>query len=123
MIERAVILCDPDGVIQPEQLNLLGQALGRAKLKLKKRSRRITMTLGKTRFPAWMMLKRKHILLALGQAEFNRSKAAKMLGMNVRTLRNKINSYRETAVTPEDLAKLGEQGISLSKRLLFGLPT
>ena len=54
-------------------------------------------------------VEKEHILLALGQAEFNRSKAAKMLGMNVRTLRNKINSYRETAVTPEDLAKLGEQ--------------
>ena len=30
VVERAVILCDPDGSIEPQQLNLLGKALGQA---------------------------------------------------------------------------------------------
>ena len=109
VIERAVILCDPDGVIQPEQLNLLGQALGRAKAQTQEEIEADDDDTGENSFPSMDDVEKEHILLALGQAEFNRSKAAKMLGMNVRTLRNKINSYRETAVTPEDLAKLGEQ--------------
>ena len=109
VIERAVILCDPDGVIQPEQLNLLGQALGQAKAQTQEEIEADDDDTGENSFPSMDDVEKEHILLALGQAEFNRSKAAKMLGMNVRTLRNKINSYRETALTPEDLAKLGEQ--------------
>ena len=59
-------------------------------------------------FPSMDEIEKQHIIRALDQAQQNRTKAAKLLGMNVRTLRNKINTYRESAVSDADLAKLGE---------------
>ena len=109
VIERAVIMCDPDGVIQPEQLNLLGQALGQPQRTVDDEVETVEASPEGNSFPSLENVEKEHIILALGQAEFNRTKAAKMLGMNVRTLRNKINAYREEAASPEDLAKLGEQ--------------
>lgn len=108
VIERAVILCDADGVIKPEQLNLLGQAPGQPA----KRVQTEEVADGpqdEDGFPSLDAVEKEHIILALGQAEFNRTKAAELLGMNVRTLRNKINGYRAEAETEEDLAKLGEK--------------
>ena len=48
-----------------------------------------------------------HIIKALAEAGHNRSKAAKLLGVNIRTLRNKIAAYKKDAKTDGDLAKLG----------------
>ena len=54
-------------------------------------------------------VEKEHIIRALGQVDHNRTMAAKLLGMNVRTLRNKINTYREETESEEDLAKLGDK--------------
>jgi two-component system, NtrC family, response regulator AtoC len=41
-------------------------------------------------------LEKKHILETLASHNYNRTKAAKMLGISIRTLRNKLNEYKET---------------------------
>lgn len=40
-------------------------------------------------------LEKRHILSMLDATEFNRTKAAEKLGISIRTLRNKLNEYRE----------------------------
>jgi DNA-binding protein Fis len=39
-------------------------------------------------------IERSHILLALESTSGNRTKTAELLGINVRTLRNKIRQYK-----------------------------
>ena len=109
VVERAVILCDPDGSIEPEQLNLLGQALGHPERQSAKEAKEDEAAPEKDGFPSMDEVEKEHIIRALGQVDHNRTKAAKLLGMNVRTLRNKINTYREEAESEEDLAKLGDK--------------
>ena len=109
VVERAVILCDPDGSIEPEQLNLLGQALGHPERQSAKEAKEDEAAPEKDGFPSMDEVEKEHIIRALGQVDHNRTKAAKLLGMNVRTLRNKINAYREEAESEEDLAKLGDK--------------
>ena len=109
VVERAVILCDPDGSIEPEQLNLLGQALGQPERQSAKEAKIDEAAPEKDGFPSMDEVEKEHIIRALGQVDHNRTKAAKLLGMNVRTLRNKINAYREEAESEEDLAKLGDK--------------
>ena len=109
VVERAVILCDPDGSIEPEQLNLLGQALGQPERQSAKEAKVDEASPEKDGFPSMDEVEKEHIIRALGQVDHNRTKAAKLLGMNVRTLRNKINTYREEAESEEDLAKLGDK--------------
>jgi DNA-binding NtrC family response regulator len=53
------------------------------------------------------MLRRPTIIRALAEAGQHRTKAAKLLAVNIRTLRNKIAAYKKEAETDEDLAKLG----------------
>ena len=109
VVERAVILCGPDGSIEPEQLNLLGQALGQPTRQSAKEAKIDEAAPEKDGFPSMDEVEKEHIIRALGQVDHNRTKAAKLLGMNVRTLRNKINAYREEAESEEDLAKLGDK--------------
>ena len=109
VVERAVILCGPDGSIEPEQLNLLGQALGQPERQSAKEAKIDEAAPEKDGFPSMDEVEKEHIIRALGQVDHNRTKAAKLLGMNVRTLRNKINAYREEAESEEDLAKLGDK--------------
>jgi transcriptional regulator with PAS, ATPase and Fis domain len=52
-------------------------------------------------------VEKDHIIRALAEAGHNRTKAAKLLGVSVRTLRNKVTAYKKEAKTEEDLAKLG----------------
>lgn len=59
------------------------------------------------RFRRSKMLRRPTIIRALAEAGQHRTKAAKLLAVNIRTLRNKIAAYKKEAETDEDLAKLG----------------
>jgi two-component system, NtrC family, response regulator HydG len=47
-------------------------------------------------------LEKRHILTTLHELNFNRTKAADQLGISIRTLRNKLNEYREQG---EDIPK------------------
>jgi len=96
VVERAVILCGADGVISPEQLNLTRNTANK--------------TGGSAEGGTFQKLEeaeKAHIIRALAESGHNRTKAAKLLGVSVRTLRNKVTAYKKDAKTDEDLAKLG----------------
>ena len=96
VVERAVILCGADGVINPEQLNLTRNTGGR--------------TGGADRGGTFLKLEdaeKEHIIRALAESGYNRTKAAKLLGVSVRTLGSKVMAYKRDAKTDEDLEKLG----------------
>jgi DNA-binding NtrC family response regulator len=44
-------------------------------------------------FPPLSEVEKRHILAALEQSKGNRTHAAKVLGISIRTLRNKLNEY------------------------------
>ena len=90
-------------------MNLLGHALGQPERQSAKEAKIDEAAPEKDGFPSMDEVEKEHIIRALGQVDHNRTKAAKLLGMNVRTLRNKINAYREEAKSEEDLAKLGDK--------------
>ncbi|MBT5691291.1 MAG: sigma-54-dependent Fis family transcriptional regulator [Opitutae bacterium] len=52
----------------------------------------------KGEFKRLEMIEQEQILRALGHTSGNRTKAADILGINIRTLRNKINQYKEEGI-------------------------
>ena len=97
VVERAVILCGADGVLNPEQVNLSGNNTA-------------SRTEGSAEGGSFQKLEdaeKDHIIRALAETGHNRTKAAKLLGVSVRTLQNKVAAYKKEAKTEEDLAKLG----------------
>jgi transcriptional regulator with PAS, ATPase and Fis domain len=92
VLERAVILCSEGGVLEPAHLGIakLEGALSVAK-----------SSVGGAPAPAgdngqFLTLsdvEKQHILAALKHCKGNRTHAAKMLSISIRTLRNKLNEY------------------------------
>lgn len=78
VIEQAARVCK-NGMIEPEDLNMNSS---------------VDQT---STFPVGLRLEdleRKYILQTLYFVQQNRTKAAELLGISIRTLRNKINQYR-----------------------------
>ena len=97
IIERAVLLCR-SGVIRPTDL-LLEVKPSQAAAKPA-----VSFSPGKT----IKEMERTMIEAALGETNGNRTHAAKMLGISVRTLRNKLSEYRrEAALVEGGLAAAG----------------
>lgn len=84
VIERSVLLCNQD-LIEPERILINGYQEQQAENELKP---------GMTVSQAERML----ILKTLEFTGQNRTHAAEMLGISIRTLRNKINEYKEVRV-------------------------
>jgi len=55
-------------------------------------------------------IEKRHILSALDRSHGNRTHAAKMLGISIRTLRNKLNEYNYRALTSGPDAGSGNAG-------------
>ena len=53
-------------------------------------------------FPTLRELEKQHVFAALGRCDGNRNNAATLLGINVRTLRNKLHEYNGTSPKPGD---------------------
>lgn len=110
VIERAVILCGEDGYIHPEQLGLTappqtgaGDAPTGA-IEDSVPTPQFTATENATTVsngaPTTLAeLEQQHILATLAQCEGNRTRTAKVLEINIRTLRNKLNEYKEQGMT------------------------
>ncbi len=106
VIERAVILCGEDGYIHPEQLGLTappqtgaGDAPTGA-IEDSVPTSQLTATENATTVSngaptSLAELEQQHILATLAQCEGNRTRTAKVLEINIRTLRNKLNEYKE----------------------------
>ena len=87
-VERAIILSEPESEIEADLLGL-GSLLKKAKTKETKKSD-ISQD---TEIETIEELEKRHIFKILKICDGNRTHAAKKLGLNVRTLRNKIKEY------------------------------
>jgi len=109
VVERAVILCGEDGLIEPAHLGLAtpiqlhsgaapgaGSGAGPA-------ARPGPAPDG--HFPTLAELEKKHILAALEHCKGNRTHAARLLGISIRTLRNKLHEIHGTRPQSEDAAE------------------
>ena len=83
VIERAVILCSEGGVLEPAHLGLAPKGLKAAS----------TTENSVSEFCSLSEIEKRHILAALERSKGNRTHAAKLLGISIRTLRNKLNEY------------------------------
>jgi len=80
VIERAVILCSEGSALEPEHLGLAHKSAPVA-------------ASHSNEFCTLSELEKRHILAALEQSKGNRTQAAKLLDISIRTLRNKLNEY------------------------------
>ena len=95
VVERAVIMCGDNGMLEPEHLGLTPNADSAAAA---------AANLGAApgvagssgAFPTLGELEKQHIFAALDMCKGNRTHAAKMLDVSIRTLRNKLLEYNGT---------------------------
>ncbi len=101
VIERAVILCGDSGLIEPEHLGFSPRPAAAPPVTVATARQAPPLPVSGTDsppaaeenvFPLAEMEKR-HILATLQRTGQNRTHAAKMLGISVRTLRNKLSDY------------------------------
>ena len=101
VLERAVILCGEDGYIHPEQLGLTappqaGSGDAPTGTIEDKPAAAPTPAAVSNGAPTTLAdLEKQHILSTLKQCEGNRTRTAETLDINIRTLRNKLNEYKE----------------------------
>ena len=102
VLERAVILCGEDGYIHPEQLGLTAPpqaGAGDAPTGAIEDNPVATVSAPaavSNGAPTTLAdLEKQHILSTLKQCEGNRTRTAETLDINIRTLRNKLNEYKE----------------------------
>jgi DNA-binding NtrC family response regulator len=100
VIERAVILCEPDQSINPEHLNIR-IAFQRSNPDTVRPNDPPGYSAPTGRFMTLYEIEKQHILQALTLCEQNRTQAAKILDINIRTLRNKLNEYKTVTIGDE----------------------
>ena len=97
VIERAVILCEADGQIDPQALNL-EVPIAKAALENSISNGHLSNSESADQpFNTLYDVEKLHIIRALELCKQNRTQAAKMLDINIRTLRNKLNEYKAQA--------------------------
>jgi len=91
VVERAVILCGENGMLEPEHLGLVLVEPAAA-------STTTTLEIPGQRngIPTLAELEKHHIFTALDHCKGNRTHAAKLLDVSIRTLRNKLHEYNGT---------------------------
>ncbi|HXG49536.1 MAG TPA: sigma-54 dependent transcriptional regulator [Methylomirabilota bacterium] len=93
VIERAVILCSEGGVLESIHLGLADNAVGPVSSGRSQGVETTAVADAEGTFPTLSEVEKRHILAALKQSKGNRTHAAKMLSISIRTLRNKLNEY------------------------------
>jgi DNA-binding NtrC family response regulator len=93
VIERAVILCGDNAEIEPQHLGLARDSGVVEPLNVSPLRRIAQPTMPDGEFPTLGELEKQHIMAALAQCNDNRTHAARLLDISVRTLRNKLNEY------------------------------
>ena len=107
VIERAVILCSEGGELEPIHLGI-----GKVDKESANSTTGVESSLPTTsengQFLTLSEVEKHHILAALKKCKGNRTHAAKMLSISIRTLRNKLNEYNlksgNDTGSPEDAA-------------------
>ena len=91
VVERAVILCSENGVLEPDHLGITKSAPAAAATATAASDTPSSTPAG-TPLPL-AELEKRHILAVLDQCKGNRTHASKILGVSIRTLRNKLHEY------------------------------
>ena len=91
VVERAVILCGDNGMLEPSHLGLAPAAQAAAGSAHAGDS---SLTLAE--------VEKRHIIAALEKCGGNRTHAAKMLSISIRTMRNKLNEFKVGKAEDED---------------------
>jgi DNA-binding NtrC family response regulator len=86
VIERAVILCSEGGVLEPAHLGLTEKPATAGGMP--------PSTSASGAFLTMAEMEKCHVLAALERSKGNRTQAAKMLDISIRTLRNKLHEYK-----------------------------
>jgi two-component system response regulator FlrC len=94
VIERAVILCSEGGMLEAAHLGFTPQANAPRGLSSSNSAGPPPSTSVSGDFYSLAQLEKCHILAAMERCQDNRTAAAKILGISIRTLRNKLNEYK-----------------------------
>lgn len=105
VVERAVILCGESGLLEPEHLGLTAATTISTPKSVPAETRTdaapphpgAAPTMAGDTFHSLAELEKQHILAALEKCNGNRTHAAKILDISIRTLRNKLHEYNRTA--------------------------
>ncbi len=103
VIERAVILCSDNGILEPEHLGLTA-APAPAAASISSTSSSLSSSSSSEPLPSLAEIEKRHILAALEKCKGNRTHAAKLLDVSIRTLRNKLHEYNGTSPKAEEEA-------------------
>jgi DNA-binding NtrC family response regulator len=95
VVARAVTRCDDNGTLEPEPFGPATAASAPSE-----NGTATGMAGSSGEFPTLRVLEKKHILSALDRCQDNRTAAAELLGISVRTLRNKLHEYNGTSPKP-----------------------
>jgi DNA-binding NtrC family response regulator len=102
VIERAVILCN-GGVLEPAHLGLVPSSVGAPSPttpSVAGPAAAGTSASEPGKFDTLAEMERRHILAALEYCKGNRTHAARLLDISIRTLRNKLNQYQREGLLP-----------------------
>ena len=103
VVERAVIMCGENGMLEPEHLGLaISQPNPTSANVLNDSAAGPGAANSSGEFLTLSELEKHHIFAALDRCKGNRTHAAKILDVSIRTLRNKLHEYNGTASRPED---------------------
>jgi DNA-binding NtrC family response regulator len=105
VVERAVILCSENGVIEPEHLGLTSLPAAPEQSTAVPAAPVFAPPAAVAAAPAGpptlSELEKRHILTVLESCKGNRTQAAKLLDISIRTLRNKLHEYGGTTTAPD----------------------
>ena len=106
VVERAVILCGDNGMLEPDHLGLTLSSSAPPPVTAPATAAGSGGTLEYSSEGSDLMtladLEKRHIFAALERCKGNRTHAAKMLDVSIRTLRNKLHEYNGTAPKSEE---------------------
>ena len=97
VIERAVILSGDSGLLEADHLGMSSSTTA------SETPASVGLATAGTEgeFPRLAEMEKRHILAALDRCNGNRTHAARVLDISIRTLRNKLHEYNNTALKPE----------------------
>ncbi|MCL5097777.1 MAG: sigma-54 dependent transcriptional regulator [Candidatus Omnitrophica bacterium] len=104
VIERAVILCGDSTVLNAEHFGLLTPSMSAEAVSEERLVPGMVTANFDERFLTLRELEKQHIFTALERCRDNRTHAAKMLDISIRTLRNKLNEYHDKTSQPTELS-------------------
>jgi DNA-binding NtrC family response regulator len=118
VIERAVILCGENEMLEAEHLGLTSIQPPAEIAVRQSPLARIAQPAGiADEFPTLTELEKHHIFAALDRCKGNRTHAAKMLDISIRTLRNKLHEYNGRANKPDSTGEHEENSQPVTSEL------